>query len=259
MPTSQVIDATAELAPDRKGFFLTFIAARRASATGSARSPINSQLRNLTGTALLPDLQLSDGDWYDGDAVEPQRADAIEDDVHSRGYAFVDVKPRVDRDPDKHTVNLIFDVGEGPRVYVERIDIVGNTRTEDKVIRREFQPRRRRPVQRRAVRRTRQRLKDLNYFSKVDIMPTARLGARQGCSHHHGRGEGDRRTDLRRRLLDRRRRAARRRPAASTTWSAPASPPASTACWRRRTVDRPVGRPTRISSTATWSPAPMCS
>ena len=71
----------------------------------------------------------------------------------------------------KHTVDLVFDVTEGPRVYVERIDIVGNTRTEDKVIRREFQLAEGDAYNAAAVRRTRQRLQDLGYFNTVNITP----------------------------------------------------------------------------------------
>ena len=111
---------------------------------------------------------MDEGDWYDGDAVG-RTSDLIEEAVHNRGYAFVDVKPRVTRDPVKHTVDLAFDVGEGPRVYVERIDIVGNTRTEDKVIRREFRLAEGDPYSAEAVRRTKTRLTDLAYFQAVDI------------------------------------------------------------------------------------------
>ena len=93
----------------------------------------------------------------------------MELDVHNRGYAFVDVKPRITRDREKHIVDLAFDVGEGPRVYVERIDIVGNTRTKDKVIRREFRLAEGDAFSAEAVRRSRQRLHDLNYFNGVDI------------------------------------------------------------------------------------------
>ena len=90
----------------------------------------------------------------------------IEDAVHNRGYAFVEVKPRVTRDTDKHIVDLVFDVGEGPRVYVERIDIVGNTRTEDKVIRREFRLAEGDPYSAEAGRAPKTRLTDLGYFQK---------------------------------------------------------------------------------------------
>ena len=122
-----VRDAKAELSPDRKAFFLTFTISE-GERYRVGKITINSQLRNLSGDDLRPDLQFDEGDWYDGDAVG-RTADAMELDVHTRGYAFVDVKPRVTRDREKHIIDLAFDVGEGPRVYVERIDIVGGTMT----------------------------------------------------------------------------------------------------------------------------------
>jgi outer membrane protein insertion porin family len=163
----QVTDASAELSPDRKGFFLSFTVSE-GERYRVGKVAITSQLRNLTSDSLRDQLQLTDGDWYDGDAVG-RTADAIEEAVHNKGYAFVEVKPRIDRDPVKHIVNITFDVGEGPRVYVERIDIVGNQRTEDKVIRREFRLAEGDPYSAEAVRRTKTRLTDLGYFQTVDI------------------------------------------------------------------------------------------
>jgi outer membrane protein insertion porin family len=163
----QIVDASAELSPDRKGFFLSFTV-KEGARYRMGKVTITSQLRNLPADVLRPVLQLEEGDWYDGDAVG-RSADAIEEAVHNRGYAFVDVKPRVNRDVAKHTVELIFDVGEGPRVYVERIDIVGNTRTQDKVIRREFRLAEGDPYSAEAVRRSKSRLTDLSYFQAVDI------------------------------------------------------------------------------------------
>jgi outer membrane protein insertion porin family len=163
----QIVDASAELAPDRQGFFLSFTV-NEGARYRVGKVTITSQLRNLPADSLRPTLQLEEGDWYDGDAVG-RTADAIEDAVHNRGYAFVDVKPRVTRDVAKHTVDLVFDVGEGPRVYVERIDIVGNTRTQDKVIRREFRLAEGDPYSAEAIRRSKTRLTDLGYFQSVDI------------------------------------------------------------------------------------------
>jgi outer membrane protein insertion porin family len=163
----QITDASAELSPDRKGFFLSFTVSEGARYR-IGKVTINSQLRNLSGNDLQSSLQFASGDWYDGDAIG-RTADLIEDAVHNRGYAFVDVKPRVTRDPVKHIVDLVFDVGEGPRVYVERIDIVGNTRTKDKVIRREFRLAEGDPFSAEAVRRSRTRLTDLGYFQGVDV------------------------------------------------------------------------------------------
>ena len=163
----EVRDAKAELSPDRKAFFLTFTISE-GERYRVGKITINSQLRNLNGDDLRGDIQFDEGDWYDGDAVS-RTVDAMELDVHNRGYAFVDVKPRITRDREKHIVDLAFDVGEGPRVYVERIDIVGNTRTKDKVVRREFRLAEGDAFSAEAVRRSRQRLQDLNYFNSVDI------------------------------------------------------------------------------------------
>jgi outer membrane protein insertion porin family len=163
----QITDASAELSPDRKGFFLSFTV-NEGARYRVGKVTINSQLRNLSGDELQSALQLATGDWYDGDAVG-RTADQIEEAVHNHGFAFVDVRPRVARDPEKHIVDLIFEVGEGPRVYVERIDIVGNTRTEDKVIRREFRIAEGDPYSADAVRRSKTRLTDLGYFQSVDV------------------------------------------------------------------------------------------
>jgi outer membrane protein insertion porin family len=163
----RILDAKSELSPDRSGFFLTFTV-DEGERYRVGKITINSHLRDLNGDTLRGDLQIGEGDWYDGDAVG-RSADAMDRDVHNRGYAFVDVKPRIQKDTAKHIVALAFDIGEGPRVYVERIDIVGNTRTEDRVIRREFRLAEGDAFDAEAVRRTRQRLEDLGYFGGVDI------------------------------------------------------------------------------------------
>ena len=162
-----IIDAKSELAPDRSGFFLTFTI-HEGERYRVGKVDITSHLRNLTGDSLRGDLQLDTGDWYDGDAVG-RTVEAMEKDVHDRGYSFVEVKPLISKHPDKKTVDLAFDVGEGPRVYVERIDIVGNTRTKDKVIRREFRLAEGDAYNSEQVRVSRQRLQDLNYFNSVNI------------------------------------------------------------------------------------------
>src|SRR6195952_2543955 len=164
----QLVAASAELLPDRKAFVLSFTV-NEGARYRVGKVVIKSQLRNLSEKDLQPSLQLQSGDWYDGDAVG-RSADLIEEAVHDRGYAFVDVKPRVARDPEKHIVDLSFDVGEGPRVYVERIDIVGNTRTKDKVIRREFRLAEGDPYSAEAIRRSKTRLTDLGYFQGVDVV-----------------------------------------------------------------------------------------
>jgi outer membrane protein insertion porin family len=165
----EVTNATAELAPDRSAFFLTFTVSE-GERYKITKVSVNSTLRKIDSATLQPLVDISVDDWYDGDAVE-RNVQALTDYVHNSGYAFVDVKPRISRDRDKHTVELVFDVAEGPRVYVERIDVVGNARTKDKVIRREMRVAEGDAFNAALIRRSRQRLQDLNYFNTVNITP----------------------------------------------------------------------------------------
>ncbi len=166
----EVKDATAELSPDRSAFFLTFNLSEgekyRVGQVG-----IDSKLRNLNADDLKPLLRIETGDTYDGDTVE-KTTEALQSAVHDRGYAFVEVKPRIARDRAKKTVDLVFDITEGPRVFIERIDITGNTRTKDKVIRREFRLAEGDAFNAATVRRSRQRLQDLGYFNSVQVQPS---------------------------------------------------------------------------------------
>jgi outer membrane protein insertion porin family len=163
----EVVNASAELAPDKSAFFLTF-AVNEGERYKIGKVSVNSSLPKLDSSVLQPLVDIDPDDWYDGDAVE-RNVQALTDAVQEHGYAFVEVKPRIARDQAKHTVDLVFDVGEGPRVYVERIDIVGNTRTKDKVIRREFRLAEGDAFNAALIRRSRQRLQDLGYFNSVAV------------------------------------------------------------------------------------------
>ena len=163
----EVTSATAELAPDKSAFFLTFtIAEGQRYRVG--KSELDVTLPKLDKKSLRTYVELQPGDWYDGDAVE-RTVQALTTTLQDRGFAFAEVKPRVHRDRAKHKIDLVFDVGNGPRVYVERIDIVGNQRTEDKVVRREFRLAEGDPFNAALVRSSRQRVQDLNYFNTVEI------------------------------------------------------------------------------------------
>ncbi len=163
----KVTDATAELSADRKSFFLTFVLDEGARYR-VGKVDLESKINGVPPAQLKPLLEIDPGDWYDGDAVD-RAVTTITQAVQARGYAFVEVNPLLKRDTAKHVVDLNFSVVEGPRVYVERIDITGNTRTKDKVIRREFQVAEGDAFNADAVRRTRQRLQDLGYFNNVTI------------------------------------------------------------------------------------------
>ena len=165
-----ITNTSAELSPDRRAFFLTFTISE-GERYQIGKVSVDSKLRNLKGEDLLPMLRISDGDTYDGDLVE-KSTEALQEAVQNLGYAFVDVRARIARNPAKKTVDLVFDVTEGPRVFVERLDIVGNSRTKDKVIRREFRIAEGDAFNATAVRRSRVRLQDLGYFNTVVVQPS---------------------------------------------------------------------------------------
>ncbi|MBS7812519.1 outer membrane protein assembly factor BamA [Roseococcus sp. XZZS9] len=166
-PDVQVGTATAELAPDRSGFFLTYnIDEGQRYTFGTVE--ITSAFPNLDTSQLRRFLEIAPGEWYDGDAVE-RSAQAVADAANLRGFPFVDVQPRITRDTETRKINITFAVNEAPRVFVERIDINGNTRTQDRVIRREFRLAEGDAFNAAQVRRSRERIRNLGYFSDVQI------------------------------------------------------------------------------------------
>lgn len=163
----QVSGATAELAPDRTGFFITYQIDEGARYR-VGKVEVVSNLRNLDAASLNGLVRLEEGDWYDGDVVE-RVSQSLQDAVNLRGFPFVDVQPRIQRDRENRTVGLTFEINEAPRVFVERIDIAGNTRTQDRVVRREFRIAEGDAFNAAQIRRSRQRIRDLGYFSDVQI------------------------------------------------------------------------------------------
>ena len=163
----RVVSAVAELTPDRSGFVVTF-SLEEGERYRVAAIDIESRLRDLAPEDLLPIVEIEEGDWYDADQVEDTLV-ALTEVVGSRGYAFVDVSPVVEPNREARTVDVTFEVDEGPRVYVERIEIVGNVRTLDEVIRREFRLAEGDAYNTALIRRSRQRIMNLGFFNRVDI------------------------------------------------------------------------------------------
>ena len=163
----RVISAVAELSPDREAFFITFTVEEGERYKFGAIG-INTTLRDLDPETLREQLTTVEGDWYDASEVDKSVAN-ITDTVGDLGYAFVDVRPQVSRDRENLVITMTYDVQEGPRVFVERIDIDGNVRTLDKVIRREFRLVEGDAFNTSKLRRTRQRIQNLGFFSAVDL------------------------------------------------------------------------------------------
>ena len=129
---------------------------------------VDSHIPAVNGPSLLRFSTLHAGDVYDAGGVD-KTVDAMSRDVASAGYAFSEVRPHGDRDTANHTIALSYSVDDGPKVYIERIDIVGNTRTRDYVIRREFDIGEGDPYNHEMIERAERRLNSLGYFKKVHI------------------------------------------------------------------------------------------
>jgi outer membrane protein insertion porin family len=163
----RVVSAVAELTPDRKGFYITFTL-DEGERYHFGDIKVASHIKNLKTEDLMDVVTTEKGDWYDADKVESS-INALTTEVGTRGYAFVEVRPRINRDRAAKTVSVTYDIQEGPRVYVERINITGNVRTLDKVIRREFLLVEGDAFNTAKMRRSRQRIQNLGFFDKVDV------------------------------------------------------------------------------------------
>jgi outer membrane protein insertion porin family len=166
----RVVSSVAELAPDQTAFFLTFTVEEGIRYQIGTVNIISS-LRDLDTDSLFSLITFEEGDWYDISEID-ESGENLVDAIGTLGYAFVDVRPRYDRDPENGVISVTFEIQEGPRVFVDRIEIVGNVRTLDDVIRREFRLAEGDPFNAAKLQRTQQRIQNLGYFSYVNIEPT---------------------------------------------------------------------------------------
>jgi outer membrane protein insertion porin family len=163
----QVVSATGEYDPTRKGFIITFTI-EEGSQYHFGGIDIQSNVRAVDGNSLRPILLTHKGDVYNGEAVE-KTVENLTIEMARRGYPFGTVRPRGDRNAETRTVGVTFVVDEGTRAYIERINIRGNTRTRDYVIRREMDINEGDPYNRALVDRAERRIKNLNFFKSVKI------------------------------------------------------------------------------------------
>ena len=167
----RVVQALAELTPDRRDFVITYVVdegPRYHFGTVEA----DSALRDFPNAQVLRIAKVQPGSWFNAKQVEDAVTN-LNEVAGNLGYAFADINPAYDRDPDKKLMNITFKVGETPRVYVERIDITGNTTTRDKVIRREFRLNEGDAFNAQKVKRSQDRIQSLGFFDeKFEIKQT---------------------------------------------------------------------------------------
>ncbi len=165
----RVVSGVAELSNERDSFYMTF------TVDEGIRYKVNeikisSALQNFDAEPLRQYITFQSGEWYDADEVQTS-IDKITNALGDMQYAFVTVKPDIVRNQANQTVDVVIQISEAPRVFVERIDIRGNVRTLDKVLRREMKLAEGDPYSKSKIAKSEQNIKDLNFFETVKVMP----------------------------------------------------------------------------------------
>ena len=160
----RVVSAVAELTPDKRDFIITYVVEEgKRYKFGDIK--VDSQIRDFDGDAMAKRLQPKTGAWYNAKLVE-DTVDSLTETAGSFGYAFADVRPDFNRNKDDLTMSVTFRLSESPRVYVERVDVNGNTLTQDKVIRREFRISEGDAFSSFQIKRSANRIKSLGFFQE---------------------------------------------------------------------------------------------
>ncbi|WP_397598691.1 outer membrane protein assembly factor BamA [Sphingorhabdus sp.] len=160
----RVVSAIAELTPDKQDFIITYVV-EEGERYKFGDVKVESQIRDFDSERLTTTLRMKKGDWYNAKMVE-DTVESLSETAGLFGYAFADVNPDFQRDKETLTMGITFNVAESPRVFVERIDINGNTLTQDKVVRREFRLNEGDAFNSIQVKRTAERIKSLGYFQE---------------------------------------------------------------------------------------------
>jgi outer membrane protein insertion porin family len=163
----RIVSAVGEFDPERRGFLITFTI-EEGDQYRIGTVDVVSHVRPIEAALLRARLRTYPGDVYNAEAVEKTVEDMTIE-ASRRGFAFATVRPRASRDVENRRVNLLFSIEEGQRVYIERINVRGNTRTRDYVVRREFDLAEGDAYNRALVSRAERRLKNLAYFKTVKI------------------------------------------------------------------------------------------
>lgn len=163
----QVKSAITELTPDKQGFYLTFTI-EEGDRYDFGTVEIDNKLAGVNTQLLQEQIKTVSGKRFNATLIE-ETIDSMVQVLGDQGFAFVDVSPELRRDSERNIIDLTYKIAEGPRVYVERININGNVRTLDEVVRREFRLAEGDAYNTTKLRRTEQRINNLGYFEEVKI------------------------------------------------------------------------------------------
>ncbi len=158
----RVISAVAELTPDKRDFIITYVV-EEGPRYKFGDVTVDSDIRDFSDAALAASLPMKKGDWYDAKKVEDS-VESLSEASGLFGYAFAEVEPEFQRSRENLTMTINFHIKEANRTYIEKIDITGNTQTQDRVIRREMRLAEGDAFNTFLVKRSTDRINSLGYF-----------------------------------------------------------------------------------------------
>ncbi|RIA00672.1 outer membrane protein assembly factor BamA [Cereibacter sphaeroides] len=163
----EVLDATAEVTRERDAFFMTFTV-QEGQSYSFGQITASSEVEGIDAADFQQALRIRRGVTYSPSVVENNIA-RLESLALQKGLNFVRIEPRITRNERNQTLDVNFALVRGERIFVERIDIEGNTTTLDQVVRRQFRTVEGDPFNPREVRQSAERIRALGYFANADV------------------------------------------------------------------------------------------
>ncbi len=163
----RIVSAVSELTADREDFFITF-SVEEGEIYKFGDIKVESEIRDINSDLFRGFLLMREGNFYNAESIE-KSIESLTNAAGLFGYAFVDIRPQINRDREARTISITFKILDAPRVYVERINVHGNVITLDNVIRREFRLQEGDAFNSSRVNRSEIRLKRLNFFRDATI------------------------------------------------------------------------------------------
>ena len=163
----RVTSATAELTPERESFIITF-SIEEGDVYTFGDMGVESQIAQVSSDQVSGLVLTNKGEKFNAELMD-KTIEKMTQYLGDLGYAFVDIKPQISRNTETDIIGIVYQILEAPRVYVEKINIKGNSRTLDEVVRREFRVAEGDPYNASKIKRSQQRIQNLGYFKKADI------------------------------------------------------------------------------------------
>ena len=166
-PDFRFVSAIAQLSINKNDFEI-ILSVNEGDKYDFGEIEVNNKLDKINSDSIYNQISFKTGDLYNVSKIKDS-VKQIKNFAELSGYTFIEINPSLSTNNEKKLVNVNFEINEGPRVYINEIEIAGNTRTVDKVIRREFSLAEGDAYNKFAINYSKDSIRALNFFSEVDI------------------------------------------------------------------------------------------